>query len=184
MDDQRNRRRNYYIKKDFQLSFILKFCLIVAIGAIISGGIIYWMSKSTVTTSFENLRLVIKSTADYMLPAVLLAGFIVIVVTGIASIFITLFTSHKIAGPLYRIEKDIREVAAGNLAQAFNLRQGDEIKPIAEALDLMVHYLREEVSLIKRDIAELESLSVSGGTSREIREKIKTLRARIEKFKT
>ncbi|MDO8525289.1 MAG: hypothetical protein Q7S07_02235, partial [Candidatus Omnitrophota bacterium] len=79
MDDCRNRRRQYYIKKEFQRNFILKFCLLVLTGSVISGVIVYLMSRATVTTSFEGLRLVIKSTADYILPAVLLSGMIVVV---------------------------------------------------------------------------------------------------------
>ena len=168
MENHENRRKNYYIKKEFQRSFILKFCLLVLIGSSLSGVIIYLMSKATVTTSFENLHLVIRSTADYILPAVFLSSVVVIIVTGAATIFITLFTSHKIAGPLYRIEQDIREVASGNLEQEFNLRQGDEIRPIAKGLSIMVHFLRDEVNSLKKDIVELESLSASGGSSQEI----------------
>ena len=179
-----NRRRNYYIRKEFQRNFILKFCLVVVIGSCLSGGIIYLMSGSTVTTSFENLRLVIKSTADYMLPAVLLAGLIVIVISGIAAAIITLFTSHKIAGPLYRIEKGIVQVADGDLTHKFNLRQGDEVKSIADGLNAMVSFLRAEVNLLKGIIAELESLSAAKGAPREIEEKIKALKARIAKLKT
>ncbi len=181
MEDYRNRRKNYYIKKDFQRNFILKFCLLVLIGSSISGSIIYLMSKATVTTSFENLRLVMKSTADYILPSVFLSGLIVLVVTGIATIFITLFTSHKIAGPLYRIEKDVSEVASGNLRQEFNLRQGDEIRPIAEGLNNMVHYMREEIEAIKKCVSELEAL---GGVTPEVKDKISALKARLDKFKT
>ena len=184
MENLENRRKNYYIKKEFQRNFILKFCSLVLLGSILSGVIIYLMSKATVTTSFENLRLVIKSTADYILPAVFLSGVIIVIVTGAATIFITLFTSHKIAGPLYRIDQDIREVAEGNLDKEFNLRQGDEIKPIAEGLSIMVHFLRDEVRSLKKDIAELESLSASGGASQEIKDKIKAVKIRLEKLKT
>ena len=126
MGDYENRRKNYYIKKEFQRNFILKFCLVVLIGSGLSGAIIYLMSTATVTTSFENLRLVIKSTADYILPAVFLSSVIVIIITGAATIFITLFTSHKIAGPLYRIEQDIRklprEISSRNLTSGRGMR--------------------------------------------------------------
>ena len=182
MEENKNRRRNYYIKKDFQRNFILKFCFLVLLGSIVSGCIVYLMSKATVTTSFEGLRLVIKSTADYILPAVLLSGLAVIVITGIATIFITLFTSHKIAGPLYRIEKDINEITSGNLRQEFNLRQGDEIRPIAESLNEMAHFLRDEVGGMKKALADLES--AGGSLSPEAREKIKTLKTKLDKFRT
>ncbi len=186
MENYKNRRRNYYIKKEFQRNFILKFCILVLIGSAISGVIIYGMSKTTVTTSFENLRLVIRSTADYILPAVFLSSIIVIVIIGIATVFITLFTSHRIAGPLYRIEKDVREIASGNLRQEFNLRNKDELKPIAEALNMTVHFLKDEITAVKKIIAELEVAAESPGSDapQKIREKIKALKQEIEKLKT
>ena len=176
----RNRRRNYFIKKKFQLHFIIKFCLLVITGTIASGVIIYMMSRSTVTTVFENSRLVIKSTAEFILPAVLLSSIVVTVVIGLATIFITLFTSHRIAGPLYRIEKDVGEVASGNLKKSFNLRQTDEIKPLAEALNEMAKNLKSEMEKIKCDIAELENLAA--GT--ELKKKIEKLKKDAEKFIT
>ena len=103
-DDFQNRRRTYFIKKKFQRNFIIKFCVLAIAGAIISGAIVYMMSKSTVTTTFENSRLTIKSTADFILPAVLLSTFVFVVFIGIATVLVTLFASHKIAGPLYRME--------------------------------------------------------------------------------
>ncbi len=184
MENHANRRRNYYIKKEFQRNFILKFCSLVIAGSFISGIIIFCMSRPTVTTSFENLRLVIRNTGDYILPSVLLSGLIVVIVTGIAAIFITLFTSHKIAGPLYRIEKDVEEMASGNLKVEINLRQGDEIKPIAAGLNSMVGSLKREISSLKVTVAGLESSAAKLESPQEIQEKIKALKAGLDKFKT
>ena len=173
MEKLRNRRRNYYIDKKFQRNFILKFCALVIIGSLISGGIIYWMSKTTVTTTFENSRLVIKTTADFILPAVLLSGAIVILLIGFATIVITLFTSHRIAGPLYRLEKDVNEITLGNLKIVFNLRHGDEIKPLAASLNAMAQSLRERLVRIKTLINELDSaLESSPNVSTGVRGKV------------
>jgi len=177
-----NRRRNYFIKKEFQRNFIIKFCTLVVIGALISGAIIYFMSKSTVTTTFENSRLAIKSTADYILPAVLLSGAVVIVLIGLATIAITLFTSHKIAGPLYRMEKDVSEVARGNLAIRFNLRIGDELKPLAAGLDSMARALREDLAQAKDALHDLES--VARPQDNQALKKLYILKEKLDKFKT
>jgi methyl-accepting chemotaxis protein len=145
----KNRRKNYFIKRKFQRDFILKFCGLVAAGSVISGAIIFMMSKSTLTTVFENSRLVIKSTADFILPAVCLSSAVVVIVVGLAAVIITLFTSHKIAGPLYRMEQDVREVAGGNLKTKFNLRYGDELKGMAESLEAMVRSLQSRIAALK-----------------------------------
>ena len=59
------KRKQYYIK-DFQIKFVTRFCFLLILGAIVMGSIVYFLSTQTVTTAFENSRLIIKSTADYI----------------------------------------------------------------------------------------------------------------------
>ena len=180
MDNVKNRRRNYYIDKEFQTIFILKFCALIAIGSIISGLIVYAMSRATVTTTFVDSRLTIKSTADFILPAVLLSGAVALILIGLATIVMTLFISHKIAGPLYRLDKDVQEVTSGNLRIVFRLRTGDEIKPLAESLNNMVGEIRGRITEIRNNLDSLES-SVS--LPPEGKDKVKRMRESLGKFK-
>jgi len=153
------RRRTYYIKKEFQRDFIIKFCCLVALGACISAVIIYLMSKSTVTTSFVDSRLRIRSTAEFIMPAVLLSGAVSICLIGAAAALVTLFTSHKIAGPLYRMEKDLESVLKGNLRVRFNTRENDQIKPLLVTLNRVAEKLRTDIGEAKDIAAKLESVS-------------------------
>lgn len=183
METFQNRRKNYYIKNKFQRNFIIKFCSLVAAGSLISVAIIYLASRATVTTSFENSRLAIKSTADYILPAALMSGAIAIVLIGLAAIVVTLLTSHRIAGPLYRMEKDVEEVMSGNLKKRFNLRVGDELKPLAANLDTMTQGLRARVFEIKKAVNELDSACASGGAIPDgVKENIRKLKLLVDQF--
>jgi len=182
-----NRRKNFYIKKEFQRNFILKFCALIVAGSVISGVIMYAMSAATVTTAFENLQLNIKSTADYILPMVLFSSIIVVMLVGIAAIIVMLFTSHKIAGPLYAIEKRVDEVAALNLKTEFRLRAGDEIKPLAVGLGVMVCNLRKGVKDVGQALSELETAMGKPDYANmrpEARNKLEQLKKAIEKFTT
>jgi methyl-accepting chemotaxis protein len=181
MDNVKNRRRNYYINKEFQTIFILKFCGLIAIGSVISGLIVYAMSRTTVTTIFENSRLTIKSTADFILPAVLLSGAVVIVLVGLATIMMTLFISHKIAGPLYRLDKDVQEITEGNLRVTFRLRTGDELKPLVGSMNDMTNALRTRIAEAKNGVEELES---SSNLPSEAMEKVRKLKKSLERFIT
>lgn len=185
MAEIKERRRNYFIKKRFQANFILKFCLLVITGAVASGAIIYLMSGSTVTTTFDNCRLTIKSTADFILPAVLLSGAIVIGFIGLATVAMTLFTSHRIAGPLYRLEKDLQEVTAGNLKKRFNLRRSDEIKALAESLNELTSSLDAKITEIKNKFWELEAaLGKIARLPEEARKKLQDLKDALERLKS
>jgi len=42
---EQQKRRIYLVKKDFQLKFILKFCLILLAGVIVSTGLLFFLSQ-------------------------------------------------------------------------------------------------------------------------------------------
>ena len=162
---------------------MIKFALLVVIATAVSGAIVYMMARSTVTTSFENSRLVIKSTADFILPSVLLSSAIVIVSLGFATIVIALFASHRIAGPMYRLEKDLKEVSAGNLLLKFGLRKGDEMKPLAEALNVMLGGFKSDIAGVKRLSSDIEA-ALKANNVESARSKLRDLKKIIERFRT
>jgi len=173
-----HRRKKYFINKEFQIKFIVKFCILVIIGAVISGLFIYFMATSTLTTAFENSRLVIKSTADYILPSVLLASSVMIVIVGIAAILVTLFASHKIAGPLFRMEKEIKEIAQGNLNIDFHLRKNDQLKKLAMSLQEMTNSLKKDMKYISDTLESLDQES----SLNNIKSKTKNLQSFLKKY--
>lgn len=181
------RRRNFYIKKEFQRNFILKFCGLVALGAVISGTIIYAMSANTVTTTFVNSRLTIKSTADYILPSVIFSSVVVLAIIGIVTVIFTLLMSHRIGGALYAIEKHVERVASGDLQTKFRLRTKDEIKALAVGMDVMVHNLRDGIVEIKDAVSKIEDAAKraeASSLSADLKDSVQQLKERVEKFKT
>ena len=170
------------VDKKFQTKFIIKFASLIIVATAVSGALVYLMARSTVTTSFENSRLAIKSTADFILPSVLLSSAIVIASLGITTIIIALITSHRIVGPLYRLEKDLKEVSAGNLQTRFSLRKSDEMKSLAEGLNLMVEGLKNDAVSIKKISSEIET-ALSANNIESAKSKLNDLKRIMEKFK-
>lgn len=105
--DIQNPKRILFISDRFQRVFIITFCVVVMIWLLLSGTIIYLISRSTVTTSFDNSRLLIRSTADFILPSILLSIVIIIMLMSIITILITvLISSHKRVNSLYGVKTD------------------------------------------------------------------------------
>src|SRR3989338_21534 len=138
--DSRNRRsiKNYLIKRKLQTDFILKFCLLLVLACAIMSALVYLLSEKTTTTSFENLRLTVKSTADFILPALILSSFVAIILVAIATIIVFLIITHRIAGPLHRLETDLTEIAKGNLTKDIHLRKKDEFKALAAIINSLL----------------------------------------------
>jgi methyl-accepting chemotaxis protein len=140
---------------------MIKFCAFIALGGVIASALIYAFSQSTVTTAFENSRLSIKTTADYILPDVILSTTIMFVVIGIGVILLTLFVSHKIAGPIFRLERSIKKFGEGNLKTSFETRKKDELKLLSANLNEMAVNIRNKMSEVKDLAGEIKSDDVN-----------------------
>ena len=149
------RRRNFFVKKDYQFKFILKFCLIVLAGSIISTGLIFFFSQGTLTSSFENSRLVVKNTALAILPAIIYTNIITLLMITLATIVAVLFISHKIAGPMFRFEKELKLIGDGDLTKSIRLRKNDQITDIAESLNEMTSNLHRKTVDIQVSMEKL-----------------------------
>ncbi|MFC1708737.1 HAMP domain-containing protein [Candidatus Omnitrophota bacterium] len=154
MTEAINKRKDYFIKKKFQGKFMFKFCMLVVLGAVITGAFLYLLSADTVTTAFIDSRLSIIRTSDYILPILISSSLISVVLVSIATVFVIMFLSHRIAGPLYKMEKSVKEIGEGNLNLKINLRSTDEITEMADRLNEMTRNIRERLTEIKSCVGD------------------------------
>ena len=56
-------------------------------------------------------------------------------------VWLGLVASHKVAGPLYRFKKVMKEVADGDMSVRMKLRKGDQLDDVAEAFNEMMDAL-------------------------------------------
>jgi len=169
---QFHRRKQHFIKKGYQTRFIFKFCLLVLVGGLISTGLLYAVSRGTLTSSFENSRLTVESTSAAILPAVVYTNLVTLVLITVATILVVLYVSHKIAGPLFRFEKDLSEIAGGDLTKVIRLRRKDEVKEMAETLNRMTGSLRESVKEVQARLDEAAEQAEEDGASDALKEKL------------
>lgn len=178
-------RKILYIKKDFQLKFIIKFCLIIICGAVLSTAMLYYVSQDSITSTYHNSRLAIKTTNQVILPAILYTNLFNIIIVGVAAVFVTLYISHKIAGPLYRLETDLKSTSGGDLTRRFRLRQEDQLAELAKALNTFVASIDVKVSEVQRQADCVAQTAEAQGAPPEVLAQVNALRERIRgEFKT
>jgi methyl-accepting chemotaxis protein len=87
---------------------------------------------------------------------------LLVVLIGFAGIFVT----HKIAGPIFKMKRQIREVGEGHLRIPNKLRRGDELVEFFEAFETMVVNLRArqqgEIDRLDEAIRTLEPKAEPG----------------------
>lgn len=151
-----NQRRNYYIKKEFQNMFIIKFCILMIFACFAFGVLVYCLAQGSVTTAFVDSRLVIKSTADFILPFLGLTGLMVIIAIGAATVATVKRMSHSLAGPLYRFEQQFTAMKSGDFSKKLILRDSDQLKNTAEELNDMLVSVSDQMKRIRKNVKAVE----------------------------
>jgi methyl-accepting chemotaxis protein len=151
---QIRRRKKYFIKPGFQSRLTAIFILIVIIVANIVGALVYGFSVEKLENKLvEESKLPIdsKQLGQALLPGVIIAELLSIFVVA----FICIFVTHTIAGPVYRMERVVRNVGEGDLTHFTKLRPKDELKDLADAMNDMTMGLRNKVINLKENLAQI-----------------------------
>ena len=154
-----NRRKNYFIKKEFQAKFILKFCALVMLTATISAVLIYLFLSHSVTTVFENSKIIIKTSTEFIMPGLILSSLVSVVLVSLATIIVVLFMSHRIAGPLYKLENSLEKMGEGDLSFDISFRKNDEARVLSEVFNKTRQRLNSMISGIKKSLKEGRDVS-------------------------
>ncbi len=158
MDEIKKKRRiHYLVKRKFQLEYVaVALVLMFVVTAVFvftayRSGWVPLVEKLSAVYPQGMLAPILKMVTLQMAIRFLLLAPIII----IASIYL----SHKVAGPLARIEDNIREIARGDLKARIGVRKGDEVKGLVHAINEVTENMGQMVRDNRRSVEKaLEAL--------------------------
>jgi methyl-accepting chemotaxis protein len=163
---QQHKRKQVLVDRDFQINFflsrwflaILISSMIIALGTLFA--YVFKLAPNRVQGSFSN-------SLPLMLLAVAVVLIFFLVRWGIR-------ISHRVAGPMINIRRQIKKVGEGDLTTRIHLRQGDSLSVICDTLNQVIESIegnvradRDIVNNLVSDIKELEIQFEKDGTDAE-----------------
>ena len=175
-------RRNYLIRKGFQI----RFSFLIFITTFVIGVIAVWTTYITtwneLTTQVQSKQFYEKIRTSYnsndelknasMVNSLIIVEFseifervsVVLVLRLLVGSFLlfvlSIFASHKIAGPLYRMENAAHAVQKGDLSVDLGkLRAGDELGDLAKALNGAITTMRNTIDRCRDSGSEVSNIS-------------------------
>ncbi|KAB2890010.1 MAG: methyl-accepting chemotaxis protein [Desulfobulbaceae bacterium] len=159
------KRRNYFIKKDFQGKLILGYFLFVMGGCLLFIIMLGIISADTLTISYTDHDLQLGQTPMMLIKNVIAANWVLIVIGGTFLVLAAMLITHRIAGPLYRFEMALDNMVAGRLNDFIHLRENDNGKELAEKINTFNKKLSATIDTIDTNAALLASLLIQARTS-------------------
>ena len=174
------------LQRAFTLRFGLKLCLLILLGGGALLFLLYLSLAANVGSSYTQAIYTIYDLKLRILPLIFASSYslLVLFVVTIAVAAISVFYSHKIAGPIFRLERNMEQIGSGDLTVSTRLRGGDQLSLLADDLNSMVRSLNhtarglsEALEEAKRSEEALRELLSRGEPAQEeIRAAIDDLR--------
>jgi methyl-accepting chemotaxis protein len=181
---QRNARqpfRHFFLKKSMQYKIIAEIVFVVLLTALVTtvsltfmynskskSGTFYYMSND----AKQDLEL--KNVIEVILPSVVGAQLFSIII----GLGIGLFSSRKMAVPIYKFEKWVSQLKNGNLNTKISFRENEEMKDLTLQCNALAHYYKE----VFKDIdAAVQTLENSSANNPAVLDQAKQIRAILQK---
>jgi methyl-accepting chemotaxis protein len=103
-----------------------------------------------------------------MLPAIITTNLISLALIIVTTIIVTLYISHKIAGPIFRLESEIRRIGEGDLSATIALRSKDQMLEFARRVNEMTAGLHQRISEIQRQAEAIADAASQSGDTNDI----------------
>jgi len=140
------KRRIYLINKDFQIRFIIYTAIIALITIVTFYGMVYFffdeLLQIGIKSGFPAGHIYFKFIADnkhdmmnVYFPIASITVFIIIIISGT-------FFSHKIAGPIYRMNTYLRSLSLETLTSPLSFRKKDFFQELAKSYNKRMYFLR------------------------------------------
>ncbi|NTV13094.1 MAG: methyl-accepting chemotaxis protein [Desulfobulbaceae bacterium] len=129
---------NLKIKRQFQMWLLSRIVGTILLSSLVAAAILFLYARQEVGNSFYEAHIKIRYVSDLLIPVVL-AGSLVSLISGT---LLAIFLPQKIAGPIFRIEEDLKYIQNGHLDKKITLREGDPLHDFAETINTTLAVLK------------------------------------------
>ncbi len=144
------KRRNYFIKKNFQGKLILGYFLFMLVGCLIFVVALSWLVSDSMTVVYVDNELQIGQTPFMLMKQIITANWFAIIAGSVLVVTLATRITHRMAGPLFNLERSLDKMIDGKLDTVIYLRKNDEGQEIAEKINRYNVELASEIKRIRK----------------------------------
>ncbi len=181
MAKEKSKRKQIIVKRTLQLKYAATVLIAMLVTAVTVGADFYIRVYGLMKDFLKDLP---AHNIEHLMMNMNQLMYAKIIVLLVIALVISVYVSHKFAGPIVNIEKNIAQVAEGDLSRKVYFRTGDDLKHLADYFNYMTGKIKGTVESDRKIIGEvmkkLEALKIEVAGS-EMRDRIEGMQSRLQK---
>ncbi len=140
---KQERRKRYFIRSGLQVRYLRVILIAIILPTLLFAGCLYYLIFYLMAQQLG----IPESIAYNLIPVLHKINLILLLGIPVISLVILIwgvFISHRIAGPIYRLEKDLEKVANGDFSWRIKIRKKDELHSVAEGINKILKKMEEK----------------------------------------
>ncbi len=158
MSKKRYQRKKYFIKKNFQGKLILGYFLFMVVGCLIFMLALSYLVSDSMTVVYSNNELQIGQTPFMLFKQLIAAHWIVIVLGAAMVVVIATRITHRVAGPMFNLERSLDFMIDDKLDNVIYLRKKDAGKELAAKINQFNAELSADIRIIRQRSKNIQEL--------------------------
>lgn len=154
---KRYKRRIYILKDTAQPRYIFTYFVIFCLGVFLFSIVFSLLSMETTSIVYDNQYFSVGRTPAVLLTDLFGSGWVIVALGGILLFTVTVFLTHRISGPLFRLNASIKAMAEGDFSFRVVLRKKDDAKELAASLNHLSDVLSRKISDMRMLSDQLQS---------------------------
>lgn len=117
------------------VNFLVKLAAVSALGLVFGLAFLRWVFWRDLGAEYSQSFYTLKSMSDYLVPTLVLSLLMVLLVASLSLMMVAVLASHKLAGPLYRLQRVAGDMDRLILVEGIALREKDWFKGVVQRIN-------------------------------------------------
>lgn len=140
----------------YPVGFLARTAAVSAVSCLGGLAFLRWVFSRPLGDEFGPAFYTLKGVLAYLAPSLAFSFLAVLLVASLAVFVVAVFASHKVAGPLFRLQRVAGHLRRGVLVGRIHLRAADQGKPVTAEINAWVDGLKEKRTSLGSRVSKLE----------------------------
>lgn len=132
------------IESRYQIRFLLRLSLLFAAGTAFLFLVLFTVFSRKLSGDYPSVFYALRHVAEFLLPVIAISVLAYVLLLCGATAILCVYALHKVAGPLYRMERALEGYISGEPVKPVFFRQGDQVHPLSQDFNRFVERIRED----------------------------------------
>ena len=179
-------RGRFLVNRPYQFRFMAEILIVVILAICLSATGTYVLMKGELESKFTTSDITLLKVQQAFPRILALSSFVTFFAMALLGVFITLHETHRVIGPVGKMERKFKEMTDGDFSYMLSFRRNDLLKGLDDSINIHLNNLSDFFSSFDRVLYEivplLTAIENSEGDAGENLLKIRTLLAELDHY--